>query len=267
VGHDARRSIEEIKPPTVVDGRGWQDFVTVTDVRNAAESHAVGHDAFGWHPAELLRDYLDPEHARKTLLVARIDGVIVARGVLSSWTSAPGVHDVHVAVAPEHQGLGIGADLRARLERQAADEGGTTLTAFTMHRPDAVGRVIPSPAGTGEVGADDDAARFVLAAGYHLAQTSRTSALDTEAAADDLEHHHAEAARAAGAAYRVVSWTGPTPDGRLDTSPCCARACPPTCPPAPCHSPRTPGTPIGSVPMMPCATRPVASRSRARRRT
>ncbi|WP_414172544.1 GNAT family N-acetyltransferase [Clavibacter tessellarius] len=149
--------------------------MALTDVVNRAQSHDLGHDAFVWLPQELIADYADVAHVRKRLFAARVDGRIVGRGLVSTWLNDPATSDVAVSVLPEHRGRGIGRTLRERVERIALDDGCRTLTGSTMHRAEPVGTPIPSPTGIGAVGADDPAARFVVAAGYRLGQTARTS--------------------------------------------------------------------------------------------
>lgn len=214
---DARPpAVEEVRPPVAVGAEGWDDFVALTDVINRAQSHDLGHDAFVWLPQELIPDYADVAHVRKRLFAARVDGRIVGRGLLTTWLADPTTSDVAVSVLPEHRRRGIGRALRERVERIAVDEGCRTLTGATMHRTEANGTAIPSPTGIGAVGADDPSSRFVVDAGYRLGQTARTSSLDTVAAAPTLDAHLADARRAAGDAYRVVSWVDATPEHLLD---------------------------------------------------
>jgi GNAT superfamily N-acetyltransferase len=213
---DRASAVEEVRPPSAPGAAGWDDFVAVVDVVNRAQSHDLGHDGFAWLAEELLGDYADPAHVRKRLFAARVDGRIVGRGLVSTWLHDRTTSDVAVAVLPEHRGRGIGRALRERVERIVLDAGCRTLTGFTMHRAEPSGAPIPSPAGVGAVGSDDPASRFVVAAGYRLGQTARTSALDAAAAAPALAGHLADARRAAGDAYRVVSWVDATPEDRLD---------------------------------------------------
>jgi len=217
--HDADASpsaVEEVRPPTAPGAAGWDDFVALTNVVNRAQSHDLGHDAFVWLPEELIPDYADVAHVRKRLLAARVDGRIVGRGLLSTWLNDPTTSDVAVSVLPEHRRRGIGRELRERVERIAVDAGCRTLTAFTMHRPEADGSPIPSPTGVGAVGADDPSSRFAVDAGYRLGQTARTSALDTREAAPTLAARLSDARRAAGDDYRVLSWVDATPEHLLD---------------------------------------------------
>lgn len=213
---DRAAVVEEVRPPAVVGAAGWDDFVALTDVVNRAQSHDLGHDAFVWLPQELIPDYADVAHVRKRLLAARVDGRIVGRGLLTTWLADPTTSDVAVSVLPGQRRRGIGRALRERLERIALDEGCRTLLGTTMHRAEANGSPIPSPTGIGAVGADDQASRFAVDAGYRLGQTARTSALDTVAAAPTLDAHLEAARSVAGDAYRVVSWVDATPEERLD---------------------------------------------------
>ena len=72
------------------------------------------------------------------------------------------------------------------------------------------------PTGFGSVGAGDHPVAHLRTAGYTLEQVERTSAFDLHGSFAVVEEALASAVAAAGADYRTVTWTSPTPEEHLD---------------------------------------------------
>src|SRR5690606_19563681 len=101
-------------------------------------------------------------------------------------------------------------------ERGALGAGRTTVQTWTLHRPDLSGERIVPPTGFGSVGAGDHPVAHLRTAGYTLEQVERTSAFDLHGSFAVVEEALASAVAAAGADYRTVTWTSPTPEEHLD---------------------------------------------------
>lgn len=201
-------TIDEAALPAALDDGSTSapDFIAMTRMRNAVEADVVGSDDIVPTPAELFAGWQDPYEPRR-LLLARVDGEIVARGVyevqreegvVSAWLT--------VEVHPSHRRQGIGAAVHERLLHFAHDERRTIVQLVAIHRPDAGGHPIVSPTGFGSVPADDPGVRFALAHGYRLAQVERMSRLELPARVTTP---------APSVGYSLETWEGPTPDIHL----------------------------------------------------
>jgi GNAT superfamily N-acetyltransferase len=206
-------SIEELTIPGSMGDPGAGAFAEMVAVRNAVEAAAVGTDALGVTPAELLPVYQLQEYEPGVIFVARLGGRIVARGVWS-WTPAAdaSVSWIEIGVAPAQRNRGIGAALLEVLESRAARAGHTTLQAEVIHTSTAGGRRLAPPTGFGELPADDPGARFLTRHGYRLEQIARISTLPLPADPGRLDALGDRARDASGPDYRVVDWVGPTPE-------------------------------------------------------
>lgn len=208
-------TIDELSTPATLDDEGAGDFIEMTDVRNEIEADIVGNYDLAYSPAELLPNWQDPyQHQRA--IVARVGGRIVARALYR----APIEDDSNeawfvVEVLSDLRRRGIGAALYDRLAGFAAEQGRTVLQSYVLHKG-AAGERIAAPTGYGSVPRDSPEIRFALARGFALEQVGRMSRL--ELPADALDQRLAAATTAAGPDYRVVLWTGRTPQPWLADS-------------------------------------------------
>ncbi|HEY0638231.1 MAG TPA: GNAT family N-acetyltransferase [Pseudonocardiaceae bacterium] len=202
--------ITELHIPRTVDAR----FAEMVEVRNAVERAVLGTDALAVTAAELLPFYQMQDHAPKRIVVAEVDGRLVARGVVDGRLGGGGGGPVWLAVEvlPEFRGRGIGTALADYLEALAA---GRVLQATALHAVLPGGERVPSPSGFGDVPAADPGVRFLRRRGYRLEQVKRISFLDVPLPPGELDARYAEAAARAGDDYRVVSWVGRTPPAWL----------------------------------------------------
>jgi len=203
--------IEELAiPETVTD-----DWTEMVRVRNDIEALAVGNRDLAIEPDELLPHWLNPSEPKR-LLVARVDGHIVARGIYevsledfdtTAWLS--------VEVLDTYRRSGIGAALYDGLVLWARADGKTVLQAYVPQKASDTDDVIPSPTGFGSVPRDSDSTRFLLERGFVLGQVERMSRLDLPVDPGLLARLLSEATDAAGPDYRIISWSGSTPDAYL----------------------------------------------------
>jgi len=188
-----------------------------------------GNDDYERAPDELLESMRPQPYETMIRLVAVADDApsddevrpehVLGTGVVvlplqdnTSWAY------VGVLVRPAHRRRGVGSALYDEVLRLAAENGRTTLMSETDHRvepPEGAG-ALAATTGSGRVPLDDDGVRFLTARGWALEQVARRSVLDLPVDPDALERFRAEAARAAGDAYRVVRWDEHVPDVLVD---------------------------------------------------
>lgn len=201
-------TIEELAIPASIDEPGGADFARSIEVGNAVYTESYGTDELNYEPAEELPHYRDAFSPHR-LLVARVEGEIVGRGIFESLVDDDAdVAWLNVEVLPAFRGRGIGRALADGIEEITRGEGRTKAICYLGVR-DAEGERLPSPTGFGGVPADDVGVRFLLGRGYRLEQVERASRLALPVS--DLDERLAEAERASGPDYRAVFWFGATP--------------------------------------------------------
>lgn len=202
-------TIDELTLPATLDEPGGAEFARATEVGNAVLTERYGTDEFNYEAAEELPFYHDAFQPHR-LLLARVDGVIVGRGIVET-----GVGDdadtswVNVDVLPDYRGRGIGTALAEGVEALAREFGSRKAISY-IAVPDAAGERLPSPTGVGSIPADDFCVRFLLARGYRLEQIERGSRVALPVA--DLEARLASALATTGADYRLHHWVDATPE-------------------------------------------------------
>ena len=192
----------EIAPlviPASVDSSGGSDFAEMVRVRNEIEADSVGNYDLAFEPAELLPGY-QRTWEPKRLLVARVDGRIVARAIYETEGDSSATAWLAIEVLRDHRRHGIGTALYERLIELGTAEGRTTYQTYVV-QPAEDGPTLPAPTGFGSVPRDSAATRFLLARGYKLEQVERMSRLDLPAALPQVEAE----------GYHLVSWQGRTP--------------------------------------------------------
>jgi len=101
-------TIERLSIPPSLDAPGAEDFLASVDVRNAVRVHDAGTEDVAASAELLLPGWLDP-HEPKILLVARVDGRIVARGVCERRVTETETAWLIAEVHPEFRGRASGA--------------------------------------------------------------------------------------------------------------------------------------------------------------
>jgi GNAT superfamily N-acetyltransferase len=208
--------IVELAIPSALDAPGGAEFAEMTGVRNDIEEAVVGSRVLAFDASELLPLWQDV-HEPKRLLVARVEGHIVARAMYEYTTETDDpVGWVQVEVLDTFRRHGIGQALYDALVTLARADGKTVLQSAFLGRVDVPGPRIESPTGFGSVPADDDGARFALRHGFQLEQVYRASKVDLPTDPRLLAELRNTAELAAGTDYRVLAWEGRTPDDRMD---------------------------------------------------
>ena len=209
--------IERLHIPERIDAPDAADFIEMVRVRNEIEADLVGNHDLAYTPAELLPAYQRQRWEPKTLLVARVDDRIVARGIMETGPvddESPMAWLV-VEVLREYRNHGIGTALADAVERLAIDDGRSILQSYVPQAVSDDPDVITASTGFGAVPRNSPSTRFLLRRGYTLEQVERMSRLDLPVDPEVLDDLLAAAVRAAGPDYRIDTWTGRTPEERL----------------------------------------------------
>lgn len=205
-------TIDEIVIPATIDARDAADFIEMTHVRNEIEADTFGNRDLSYEPAELLPIWQNP-YQPQTCVVARVDGRIVARGVYEAPIEDGAIDAwLGVEVLPEFRRRGIGSAMFERLSAMAKADGRSVLQEYVIHRPVNGGATLPSPTGFGSVPRDTPETQFLLNRGFALEQVERISRLELPVDDASFAASLAEAGETAGSDYRLVRWSGRTPD-------------------------------------------------------
>lgn len=207
-------TIDELHIPESIDAPDALDFIEMTTVRNDIEAEIVGNYDLAYSPAELLPHWLDP-YDPKIAYVARVDGRIVARGILN-WRVEDGVDEgwLEIEVLSAFRRAGIGAALYDLLATHASAERLRPWQSYVLHKA-ADGETLPSPTGFGAVPLADPGTRFLLGRGYELQQVERFSRLPLPLPPRWFDELAERERLAADAGYRLVRWVGGTPEDRV----------------------------------------------------
>ncbi|KAA1395862.1 GNAT family N-acetyltransferase [Aeromicrobium ginsengisoli] len=206
-------TIEEIQVPETIEGAGWEVFEEYVTVRDAVESHTMGTDLLELPLADVWSEYRDNPHRTRRHFAVWQDGGIIGRGIVTLRPHQPEIGSHLMAdILPEHRRQGIGNALFEVVERVAIEAGAPVLKVVLPHTTTAGGERVAPPTGFGDLSADDDGVRFLISHGYALEQISRISLLETAGLAERLDPLREASAKAAGDDYRVVTWTGLTPE-------------------------------------------------------
>lgn len=208
-------TIEELPIPATIDDPAWAAFVETVNVRNRVQELLYGPEAGVYSAEELLPNWTDP-YAPKRLIVARVDGRIVARSILEYATEGGAdTCALSVEVDPDFRGRGVGTALANRLDTLALEMGRPVAQAWVA-AVETPGKRLTASTGIGSVPVADAGVRFLSSRGWALEQVERMSrlALPVEPAA--LETMVSSAQQASGDDYRVHTWIDRTPERWLN---------------------------------------------------
>lgn len=208
--------IDELVIPTDLDASGGADFRRMVRVRNEIEAVATGRRDLLPTAEQIIQNWNNFEFEPKRLFLARVDGLIVGRGVYE-WQpeGAPRIAFLSAEVLPDYRGRGIGAALLETVESAAVADGRTVFEGWASHGVPATDAVIRPPNGCGAVDPGRAEVRFLVAHGYCLEQIERISKLTFPVAAPGLQQR-LEAAAANAAGYRIEHWIGAVPPQWID---------------------------------------------------
>ena len=202
-------TIQDVITPATIDAPDAADFVRAIEVANRVEALGYGTPDLSYEPVEELPHFTNPHEPRR-MIVARVDGEIVARGLYETQTGDEADSAWIIAqVLPEFRGRGIGTALADLLEQTAAAEGKAKALVYTPIA-DTAGSRLDSPTGFGSISADNREVRFLQARGYRFEQVERCSRLALPL--PGLDALVAAAGARSGADYRLHYWVGPTPE-------------------------------------------------------
>ncbi|MET0813410.1 MAG: GNAT family N-acetyltransferase [Microbacterium sp.] len=210
-------TITRIPVPATLDAPDAGAFLATSRIADEVCRYYAGHDYFDEDPAEQLPGWLDQTDRLQIGYTAEREGEIV--GALTMMIPLEeGANNIEfdVMVPPAHLGRGVEAPLFEVLDAEARSHGRTVVQTWTLHKPDLSGPQLPSPTGWGSIPADDPQTQLMLARGFSFEQAERNSVFDLTGSFEGVEAMLADALRAAGDDYRLITWTSPTPDEYKD---------------------------------------------------
>lgn len=203
--------ITEVTIPERLDAADAADFIAAIAVRSAVNEHDSGTRDDVRPPDELLPGWRKQEFEPMRMLVARLDGRIVCRGIAEfRLGDAADTAWLHVEVLPEVRGRGVGRAMAERLEHLARAEGRTKAIVYAPSWR-VGGERLAAPTGFGDVPADSRETRLLLSLGYRLEQVERGSRLPLPVDPARLDALLEQANAAAGPDYRLHFWGRHTP--------------------------------------------------------
>jgi GNAT superfamily N-acetyltransferase len=208
--------IRPLDVPASLDAPGATAFREVVRIGNAAARFDAGHADLDEDPAEVLADWLDTADRWHDGWIARRGDEVVGVATMTGTTQAgTRTAEFFVSVEPELRGTGVEAPLLAAVEDAARARGLRSVQTWTLHRVDERGERLVPPTGAGSVPLDAQSA-LLRDAGFTLEQVERNSAFDLHGSFAAVDRLHADALARAGDAYRLMQWTGETPDEHQD---------------------------------------------------
>lgn len=204
----------EIAPltiPSSIDAEDAGDFLAYAALNRQICDEEAGLPDLAQKAVDMIPGWLDDSDEISRGHVARRGGEIVGMVTVSlAQDEGAGTAEFDLMVPRAHWGHGIEDALLARAEDDARLAGRRVLQTWTLHRPVEGERMLTPKTGWGRVPATGLTTLFE-ANGFSFEQVERNSGLDLHADDTALRHALAQAQAAAGADYRELSWTLPTP--------------------------------------------------------
>lgn len=208
----ATLTIRQIVVPETVDSPDAGPFLELVRIANAVCLHDAGHDYLHEEPEEMLGFMQDQADWTQLAFAAERDGVIigVVKLMISNEENSSTI-EFDLMVDPPHWGQGAEQRLLAEVEREARERGRATIQTWTLHRPGTPGAALVPSTGWGSIPAEDRQTVFQVENGFSFEQVERNSVFDLTGDLGIVRRMLAEAEAAAGADYRLLTWTAPTP--------------------------------------------------------
>lgn len=201
-----------------LDDSGAWAYRGMAELHAAAELADLGNADAAPTPVGIMVALNNQSYVRKLRRLAVVDTPdgpqVVGNAVLnlqvrSNRELAIGLIVVH----PEHRRQGVGTALAEWLRATARAEGRTSVLApvdFGAEQPD--GAVLTPESGKGHVSAGLPGVHLARKQGLDLQIVERRSRVDLPVAPEAVARFEAESRAAAGDAYRIRTWTAPTPE-------------------------------------------------------
>jgi GNAT superfamily N-acetyltransferase len=204
-------TISPLAVPSSLNDEDAADFRLFGELSRQICDEHVGLPDLSPSAAEMLSEWEDATDSLHVGFVARMDGA-VAGMVTLAYAQEEGAQTAEFDIlVPEAQaGRGVERALLSRAEEDATSRGRSILQTWTLHRPQEQERMLMPTTGWGRIPATP-LSDIIEGAGYTLEQVERNSEYDLRSDAADVRRMLADASASAGADYRVLSWTLPTP--------------------------------------------------------
>lgn len=204
-------------PSSIDDPEAWA-YRGIAELHAAAETVDLGNADAAETPLGILVTMNNQTYRRRLRQVAVVESPdgprVVGSAILNLFVrSNPELAVGVVVVHPEYRRQGIGAALVDWARGTARAEGRTTVLGPVDFGPDrADGEVLAPASGIGEVSTDLPGVRLAQKLGLTLQIVERRSRLDLPVPPETVARFEAESRAAAGDAYRIHTWTAPTPE-------------------------------------------------------
>lgn len=202
--------LEELHAPASVEAADATDFLAVVALNNAVCLIESGVPDLASAPEEMLAMWQDRTDNVQRYFVVREGVEIIGAGMFEYATAEPTSTNLDILILPEHWGRGIEDALLLRAEQETRALGRQVIQAWTLHRAGTGEDTLSPRTGWGRLPSTPHS-RALQEFGFTLEQVERNSAFDLHAPMDAVAVAYEEAVVAAGADYRVVEWTLPTP--------------------------------------------------------
>lgn len=203
-------SITALTVPEALDAPDAADFHTFVGLNNAICLSDTGLHDLGTTAEEMLPHWrATTDYVQRTLL-AREDGEIVGAVTVTHATAEPTSAEIDLMVMPANWGRGIERALLSAAEKEVRALGRKVIQTWSLHRPDPGDAPLVPKTGWGRV-SRTPLAQLLVDDGFTLEQVERNSAFDLQGDPAPIERMLADALAIAGAEYRLVEWTVPTP--------------------------------------------------------